>query len=196
MANRATKFVSAIFVGAMVGIPVSTHAAGGADAGTADSSPAVASNSTECLTTPNRESQGQHWFYRMEPGTNRRCWYLRDQAERAPQTTPMRSNSAQSPSSNAAQPPPAATPPGAKTFSRNAQASRSPSNARAELAARPSGGVESAGVTVPKTPVFITTGTAGTQRTSATLSSSESTDTSVSSPFPNATTADGANTNS
>ena len=197
MANRATKIVSAIFVSAVVGIPVSTFAkdaAAGVDANTADSSTAVASNSTECLTTPDREAlQGQRWFYRLEPGTNRRCWYLRDPAERTSQTSPMRSNSAQSPSSNTVQSP-AATPPAARTFSRNAQAPRSLSNARAELGAR-SSSVENGGVTVPKTPVFITTGSAGTQGASAMRSSSESTDASISSPFPDATTADGANLN-
>ena len=52
------------------------------------------------------------------------------------------------------------------------------------------------GGTVPKTPVFITTGSAGTQGASATRTSSESTDASISSPFPDATTADGPNTNS
>jgi len=196
MANRATKIVSAIFVSAVVGIPVSTFAkdaAAGVDANTADSSTAVAGNSTECLTTPDREAlQGQRWFYRLEPGTNRRCWYLREPTERTSQT-PMRSNSAQSPSSNAVQPP-AATPPAARTFSRNAQAPRSLSNARAELGAR-SSSVENAGVTVPKTPIFITTGSAGTQGASATRTSSESTDASISSPFPDATTADGANLN-
>ena len=196
MANRATKFVSAIFVGAMVGIPVSTLAkdpAGGADVGTPDSSVAAASSSTECLTTPNRDSsQGQHWFYRMEPGTNRRCWYLRDQAERASQTMPMRPITSQSSAPNPAQSLTAATPPAAKTFSRNAQASRSLSNARAELGSR-SSSVESAGITVPKTPVFITTGSARTEGISATLQSSESTDGSLTGSSPDATTTDGPN---
>ena len=104
MANRATKFVSAIFVSAVVGIPVSTFAkdaAGGSDASMLDLSTPAASSSTECLTTPNRElPQGQHWFYRMDPGTNRRCWFLRDQAERASQTASPRSNSQPSPFPN------------------------------------------------------------------------------------------------
>jgi hypothetical protein len=207
MANRATKFVSAIFVSAVVGIPVSTFAkdaAAGSDASTMDSSTPAA---TECLTTPNRESsQGQHWFYRMEPGTNRRCWFLRDQAERASQTASPRSSSSQSPFPNVAQPLPAATPPAPKTFSKNAQASRSPSNAGAESGAR-SIGMESNGLTVPKTPVFITTGSAGTNRgaaagtdaaqgTSAMSSSSEPMDASIIGSSPDATAADGPNTSS
>lgn len=195
MANRATKFVSAIFVSAVVGMPVSTFAkdaAGGPDASMPDPSAPAASSSTECLTTPNRESpQGQHWFYRMEPGTNKRCWFLRDQAERASQAVAPRSNLSQSSFQ------PVATPPVPKTFSKNAQASHSLSNARAEFGAR-SSGVESAGNTVVKTPVFITTGSAGTNRgapietdaaqgTSAALSS----DTSTTGSLPDATAADG-----
>ena len=209
MANRATKFVSAVFVGAMMGVPVSTlakDAAGGADVGTADSSTSATSGSTECLTTPNRDSsQGQHWFYRMEPGTNKRCWYLRDQPERASQAAAPRSNSPPSPS-NAAQSLPATTPPAPKTFSKNAQASRTLSNARAELGTR-SAGAENTGITVPKTPVFITTGAAGVNRgtsvgtdaisgTSATLISSESTDGSLASSSTDATAADGPNAGS
>jgi hypothetical protein len=210
MANRATKFVSAIVVSAVVGIPVSTFAkdaAAGSDTSTPDSSTPAASSSTECLTTPNRESpQGQHWFYRMEPGTNRRCWFLRDQAERASQTVSPRASSSQSPFPNVVQPLPAATPPAPKTFSKNAQASRSLSNAGAESGAR-STGVESNGLTVPKTPVFITTGSAGTNRgasagtdaaqgTSAALSSSGPMDASIAGSSPDATAADGPNTSS
>lgn len=211
MANRATKFVSAIFVSAIVGIPASTFAkdaAGGSDAGTPDSSTPAASSSTECLTTPSRESpQGQHWFYRMEPGTNKRCWFLRDQAERASQMSSPRSNVSPSPFPNVAQSLPTATLPAPKTFSKNAQASRSLSNARAEFGPR-SSSVESAGITVPKTPVFITTGSAGTNRgasvgtdaaqgTSAALSSSEPTDASITgSSSPDVTAAEGPNTSS
>jgi len=54
-----------------------------------------------------------------------------------------------------------------------------------------SSNVESAGITVPKTPVFVTTGSARTQGMSATLSSSESTDGSITGSSPDATTTDG-----
>jgi hypothetical protein len=164
MANRATKFVSAIFVGAMVGFPVSTLAE---DAmGTADASTSDASSAAECVTTPNRESaQGQHWFYRVEQGTNRRCWYLRDQAERASQSASPRATSSQSSSPQSISPQwvPATAPAAVKASSRNAQAPHSLSNARAELAGRPTS-VDSSGPAVPKAPVFITTGSAGMDR--------------------------------
>ncbi|HEY4984996.1 MAG TPA: hypothetical protein VII39_00110 [Bradyrhizobium sp.] len=206
MANRATKFVSAIFVGAIVGIPVSTlakDAAGGADVSTPDSITSAATSSTECLTTPSRESsQGQHWFYRMEPGTNKRCWFLRDQAERTSQAASPRSGSSQSPSLNAAQSLSVTPPPAPRAFAKSARASRSLSNARAELGARPIV-AESPGVTVPKEPVFITTGSAGVTGgasagtdaipgASATLTSTESTDRSLTGLSPDATPADGS----
>jgi hypothetical protein len=208
MANRATKFVSAVFIGAMLGIPVSTlakDAGDGTDVSSPDSSTSAAAGAAGCLTTPDRESsQGQHWFYRMEPGTNRRCWYLRDHAERASQTTP-RSNSSQYLSSNVAQPLPA-TPPAPKTAAKNAQASHALSNARAELGDR-SASAENTGITVPKEPVFVTTGSAGANRgafvatdaiadTSATLASSESTDGSLAGSSSDATTADDPNAGS
>ncbi len=150
MAIRATKFVSAVFVGAIVGNPVPTLAEDAA--GTADASTSAASTSAECVTTPNRDSSpGQHWFYRTEHGTNRHCWYLRDQPDRL-------SQSASAPSQTASITTPAAA---AKPSPRNAQASRSLANARAELAARPA---EADGPAVPRAPVFVTTGSAGANR--------------------------------
>jgi hypothetical protein len=36
----------------------------------------------ECLTTPKTGTPtGQHWFYRIESGTKRHCWYLGDQGK-------------------------------------------------------------------------------------------------------------------
>jgi hypothetical protein len=207
MANRATKFVSAIFVGAMVGFPVSSLAED--VAGAADASAADAGSAGECLTTPNRDSpQGQHWYYRLEQGSNRHCWFLRDQAERASQSTSPRVTSSQSTSSQSilSQSVSPRTPPAAKA-SRNAQASHSPSNARAELTTRPTG-VEASGPAVPRAPVFITTDSAGmdrgaqanaegTQDASAPPNSSDSPDTmSTTAPSPASstlTTADGTN---
>jgi hypothetical protein len=35
-----------------------------------------------CLTTPKTETPaGQHWFYRIESGTKRHCWYLGDEGK-------------------------------------------------------------------------------------------------------------------
>jgi hypothetical protein len=67
MPNQNTKFVSAVFAGVLAGanfIP-------------ALSSPAHADDN--CLATPNEQTpQGSHWYYRIERGTKRHCWYLRE----------------------------------------------------------------------------------------------------------------------
>jgi len=40
---------------------------------------AVAAAAEDCLTEPTGEkSDAQHWYYRFDRGTNRRCWYLKD----------------------------------------------------------------------------------------------------------------------
>jgi hypothetical protein len=66
-----------------------------------DNVPAAAPEKTEktadeCLTAPSGESpQGQRWFYRIERGTQRHCWYLRDRTEqRASQSAPALSTAA------------------------------------------------------------------------------------------------------
>jgi hypothetical protein len=39
-----------------------------------------------CLTTPKTETPtGQHWFYRIESGTKRHCWYLGDKGKTSSQ---------------------------------------------------------------------------------------------------------------
>jgi len=202
MADRARKFVSAIFVGAMVGFPVSSLAQDAA--GTVDVSASDAGNAAECLTAPNRDSpQGQHWYYRLEQGTNRHCWFLRDQGERASQSASSRVTSSQSTSSVPSLSLSARTPAAAKASSRNAQASQPPANARAELAARPTG-IEVGGPAVPRSPVFVTTGSAGANRgaaaeAEATQDASPAPDSSdapdpmsTTAPSPNPMTTDGA----
>ena len=76
MANRIAKFASAIFASLLAGAPITiitssfAHAAG------------------DCQTEPGSETrQGQHWYYRIEHGTKRHCWYLREEGERAEQAT-------------------------------------------------------------------------------------------------------------
>ena len=75
MATRIAKFASAIFASLLAGAPITiiisfAHAAG------------------DCQTEPGSETrQGQHWYYRIEHGTKRHCWYLREEGERAGQAT-------------------------------------------------------------------------------------------------------------
>ncbi|MGC2777975.1 MAG: hypothetical protein WA418_20290, partial [Bradyrhizobium sp.] len=41
--------------------------------------PRAAIAAEECLTEPTGDkSDAQHWYYRFDRGTNRRCWYLKD----------------------------------------------------------------------------------------------------------------------
>ncbi|MGJ5216675.1 hypothetical protein ACQR1Q_07435, partial [Bradyrhizobium oligotrophicum] len=41
--------------------------------------PRAAIAAEECLTEPTGDkSEAQHWYYRFDRGTNRRCWYLKD----------------------------------------------------------------------------------------------------------------------
>ncbi len=67
MVVRATKFVSAVVGGLFVGMSL------------AIAQPAQsAANATDCLTAPRQDTpQGQHWYYHLERGTKRKCWYLR-----------------------------------------------------------------------------------------------------------------------
>lgn len=99
MLNRQAKFASAIIVGVLGSLPWSTVFDG------------VARAADSCLTEPNGATpQGKHWFYRIERGTGRHCWYLRGEDElpaRAaapetamPATTPSRSTELSSPSAS------------------------------------------------------------------------------------------------
>jgi hypothetical protein len=95
MAKGVAKFASAMFVGFVILAPVASNAQDSGDspadkmappAAVEKSAPAEKTTAEECLTTPNGESpQGQQWRYRLERGTQRRCWYLRDRADRAAQ---------------------------------------------------------------------------------------------------------------
>jgi hypothetical protein len=86
MPDRAAKFVSAIFVSALAGAALAavTHdAARAAD---------------DCLATPKSETpDGSHWYYRIERGTKRHCWYLRGEGEKLSQTAEPNSSAAAKP---------------------------------------------------------------------------------------------------
>src|SRR5260370_25185723 len=85
MANRIAKFASAIFASLLAGAPITiitssfTHAA------------------SDCQTEAGRETrQGQHWYYRIEHGTKRHCWYLREEGERDEQAASSEGSAAPS----------------------------------------------------------------------------------------------------
>jgi hypothetical protein len=94
MAKGVARFASAIFACAVMLAPSAGKAQNAVDfpPDTAPAPEQAVSDKPEktgddCLTTPSGEApQGQRWFYRIERGTQRHCWYLRDKTEqRAPQ---------------------------------------------------------------------------------------------------------------
>jgi hypothetical protein len=77
MPERTVKFVSAILAGILAGTTLArpSHA----------ETPAP----DDCLLSPKGETpQGSHWHYRIEHGTKRHCWYLRE-GERLSQSSPQ-----------------------------------------------------------------------------------------------------------
>jgi hypothetical protein len=82
MTNRAAKFLSAVSACIVASAPIATIPL--STVGAAE----------ECLTTPKDETPpGKHWYYRIERGTKRHCWYLREEGETSSQaatSTPVR----------------------------------------------------------------------------------------------------------
>src|ERR1700688_2585512 len=82
-ANQAAKFASAIFVSLLAGAPITINT----------SSFALAAG--DCQTEPGTETrQDQHWYYHIERGTGRHCWYLREGGESTEQATPSEGTAA------------------------------------------------------------------------------------------------------
>jgi hypothetical protein len=72
MSSRAAEFASAILIGVLVGVFAGAYLII-MPYGTAD----------DCLAEPKGDSpQGQHWYYRIDRGTKRHCWYLKGQGEK------------------------------------------------------------------------------------------------------------------
>ena len=75
MANLNAKFASAV-VACLV-------------AGAAFTTVRNAANAAECVTEPRQDTpKGQHWFYRIEHGTSRHCWYLRGEGGKVEHAKP------------------------------------------------------------------------------------------------------------
>jgi hypothetical protein len=82
MPNRAVTFASALLISSLAGVVLTASA---------DAAPATESNAEpaadECLAAPKTETpKGSHWYYRLEKGTKRKCWYLADQVAKAGKT--------------------------------------------------------------------------------------------------------------
>ncbi|WP_193760250.1 hypothetical protein [Bradyrhizobium yuanmingense] len=81
MGNRAAKFISTLVASILAGAPL---AAVSQNAPTPSSTAAAA---PDCLASPKDATpQGQHWYYRLDRTTKRKCWYLRAAGGKAAQT--------------------------------------------------------------------------------------------------------------
>jgi hypothetical protein len=73
MSSRAAEFASAILIGVLVGVFAGAYLI-----------VMPYSAADDCLAEPKGDApQGQHWYYRIERGTKRHCWYLRGQLEKS-----------------------------------------------------------------------------------------------------------------
>ena len=71
MSGVPAKFASALFVGIVAGAAWTAL-------------PQHAAQAADCLTEPKNETpQGQHWYFRIERGTGRHCWYMRGEDEKS-----------------------------------------------------------------------------------------------------------------
>ena len=78
MQNRTPKFVSAIFVGLLASMPLTTISHGAVLA------------ADDCLSKPKGLApEGSHWYYRIDRASKRHCWYLGDQRERLSRAKPQ-----------------------------------------------------------------------------------------------------------
>jgi hypothetical protein len=95
--------------------------------------PSGAQAADECLTAPKATTPaGAHWYYRLEKGTKRKCWYLADEVSKATRPTAAAATPTEASADEPA--PPVAKPKAThNTATRNTTARKSIADARAEL---------------------------------------------------------------
>jgi hypothetical protein len=77
MFHRSAKFASALLVGFLVNAPLVTTSYSAAPA------------ADDCLSGPKDQTPaGSHWYYRIERGTKRHCWYLKGENDKVSQAAP------------------------------------------------------------------------------------------------------------
>lgn len=118
MSNRTAIIASAVIAGcaSIFFFPSMTMSTAQA-AGEEETPPAAAAD--ECLASPKATTPaGAHWYYRLQKGTGRKCWYLADEGARTKKPTETTST----PAAEEEAPPPKKKP-----------MQKSVANARAEL---------------------------------------------------------------
>jgi len=99
MSNRSAISVVALFASILTGVSFTSA--------TDVRAQAAADN---CLTSPKEKTpEGKHWYYRLERGTKRQCWYLRgedDKSARAAPREPSADEAADATPAEPAAPPP------------------------------------------------------------------------------------------
>jgi hypothetical protein len=111
MPTRTAKFVSALFASLIAGASFIT----------ASHSAPAPDEAEKCLAGPKGTApQGSHWYYRVERGTKRHCWYVGEEKGKVARTAPAISSVSADPASSI--PPP-----------KNAGTQKAIADARAEL---------------------------------------------------------------
>jgi hypothetical protein len=96
MSNRSAISVAALFASILTGASFTSVTDVRAQAA-ADS----------CLTAPkDKTPAGSHWYYRLERGTKRQCWYLRDENDKSARAAPQDAAAEDTPESAAPDPAP------------------------------------------------------------------------------------------
>jgi hypothetical protein len=96
MSNRSAISVAALFASILAGASLTSV--------TEIRAQAAADN---CLAAPKEKTPaGSHWYYRLERGTKRQCWYLRDENDKSARAAPQEPSTDDAPESAAADPAP------------------------------------------------------------------------------------------
>lgn len=79
MSNRSAISVAALFASILTGVSF-----------TAVTDVRAQAAADTCLTAPKEKTpEGKHWYYRLERGTRRQCWYLRGEDDKSARAAPQ-----------------------------------------------------------------------------------------------------------
>jgi hypothetical protein len=101
MGNRSARFISTLIASIVAGAPLAAVSQNAPDAASA------ANAASDCLASPKGSApQGQHWYYRVERGTKRQCWYLRAEGKDGAKTEQTAQAARETPAAGSAAPQP------------------------------------------------------------------------------------------